>query len=71
MTEMGHPEDFSGQGRVLHLGRGSKGVCLLLCRAEQAFYVVFLHVSYFTIKRFKKGLFWWSAFQCRGRGFDP
>ena len=54
MTEMGHTEDFSGQGRVLHPGRGSKGVCLLLCQAEQAFYVVFLHVSYFTIKRFKR-----------------
>ena len=28
MTEIGHTEDFSGQGRVLHPGRGSKVLAL-------------------------------------------
>ena len=55
VPEMGPTENFSGASRVLHLGRGSKGVCLI-CWAEQAFYVVFLYVSYFTIKRFKRDL---------------
>lgn len=52
MTKMGHTDGFWGAGRVLHPGSGSKGVCLIICRAEQSFYVVFLYVSYFTIKRF-------------------
>ena len=58
VTKMGHTDGFwwgwGDAGRVLHPGSGSKGVCLITCRVEQSFYVVFLYVSYFTIKRFKK-----------------
>ena len=47
---MGHTEDFSGQGRVLPPGQRFQGVCLIICQAEQAFYVVFLCVIFYNKK---------------------
>ena len=37
MTEIGHTEDFSGQGRVLHPGRGSKVLLALYVELSKHF----------------------------------